>query len=397
LILNAHDGYISWEEYQNNQKKLLENAQANGADRKKGPPREGPALLQGLVVCGVCGKRMTIRYHNRKGKLIPTYVCQIEGIKTGNPICQSIPGHGIDKAIEKRLIEIISPEVLELALRVQNELDSRLEETDLLRQQGVERAKYEADIARRRYMQTDPDNRLVAATLEAEWNNKLKALEEAKKELEEQRKSASKKLDSEIYQQILSLSADFSLLWNDESTTDRERKRIIRLLIEDVTLTKKADILMQIRYRGGKLETLSTPKALSGWQQTQTPLEALEKIDALLDDYSNDEVARILNQQGKKTGFGRSYNTRLVTAIIKRNGIKSRYERLKDRGLLTLEEMTEKLDVNSITIKKWHKAGLLEGYSYNSKNECLYVYALEGIPIKMPGVKHSKRKKINQS
>jgi hypothetical protein len=393
LIPNAHACYISWENYENNQKKLRENAQANGADRRKSPPREGPALLQGLIACGICGRRMTLRYHNIQGKLVPTYLCQQEGIKTGNPLCQTIPGQEIDKAIGNRLVEIVSPQVLELALAVQQELDSRLDQTDLLRQQQVERTKYEADLAKRRYMQTDPDNRLVAATLEADWNSKLKAVDEAQRELEKQRTQTRKNLDDEKRGQILALANNFSLLWNDEGTTNAERKKIVRLLIEDVTLQKKSGIIVHIRYKGGKLETLNLPKPLHSWQLTQTHPEVLQEMDKLIEDHTHEEVAEILNKRGRKTGCGLLFNARLVASIAKRNGLKSRYEHLRNQGLLSLAEMAEKLKVNPMTIKKWHKAGLIQGSPYNSKNECLYIYKANEMPTKMLGVRFTKRKK----
>jgi DNA invertase Pin-like site-specific DNA recombinase len=393
LILNAHDGYLSWEDFENNQKKLKENAQANGADRRKGPPREGPALLQGLVVCGICGKRMTIRYNNRGGKLIPSYMCQSEGIEMGNRICQSIPGQHVDRLIGNRLIEIISPQTLEIALAVQQEIDSRLEETNHLRQQQVTRAKYEADLAKRRYMQTDPDNRLVASTLEADWNHKLQILDEAQQEFEREKKRVHKSLGNEDREQILHLAKDFSLLWHDKETTDVEKKKIIRLLIEDITLSKNKNILVQIRYKGGKLETLTLPKPLRSWEQNQTAPETLKKIDALLDDHSVEEVATILNARGLKTGWGLTFNSRRIVAIAKQNGIKGRYERLREQGLYTLSEIAQKLNVNQVTIKKWYHEGLLTGYPFNTKNECLYIYSPNDMPMKMQGVKFFKRKK----
>src|SRR6516164_2029112 len=172
LIRGAHTGYIEWEEYEQNQRRLRDNSQAYGEDRRRSPPREGPALLQGLLICGRCGKRMTVRYHSRRRQLVPDYVCQREGIEQGEPICQHIPGAAIDEAIGDILVEAVTPITLEVALAVQKELQSRLDEADRLRQQQVERARYEAELARRRYLRVDPDNRLVADSLEADWNDK---------------------------------------------------------------------------------------------------------------------------------------------------------------------------------------------------------------------------------
>jgi Recombinase zinc beta ribbon domain len=180
LIRKAHAGYIDWDEYEQNERRLHDNCQAYGADRRKSPPREGPALLQGLLLCGRCGKRMTVRYHSRRGKLFPDYICQRDGIEHGEPICQSIPGAAIDEKVGDLLMEAVTPVMLEVALAVQQELQSRLEEADRLRRQQVERARYEAEMAQHRYLRVDPNNRLVADSLEADWNDKLRQLAEAK-------------------------------------------------------------------------------------------------------------------------------------------------------------------------------------------------------------------------
>src|SRR5262249_176218 len=120
------------------------------------PAREGPALLQGLILCGRCGQRMTVRYHVRQGRLCPDYVCQRDGIEHAQPVCQHVPGTGIDEAIGALLVEAVSPVALEVTLTVQQELESRVEEIDRLRLEQVARAQYEADLARRRYMRVDP-------------------------------------------------------------------------------------------------------------------------------------------------------------------------------------------------------------------------------------------------
>ena len=238
LIREKHAGYIYWEEYERNQRHLRDNCQSYGADRRKSPPREGPALLQGLLLCGCCGKRMTVRYHSRRGQLSPDYVCQREGIEHAEPICQHIPGSNIDEAVGNLLVEAVTPVTLEVALAVQQELQSRLEEGDRLRQQQVERSRYEAELARRRYLRVDPDNRLVADSLEADWNAKLKMLTEAQELCERQREQDRKAVNDQQQAAILSLASSFPQLWRDPAIPDRERKRIVRLLLEDVTLIR---------------------------------------------------------------------------------------------------------------------------------------------------------------
>jgi DNA invertase Pin-like site-specific DNA recombinase len=209
LIPSAHPGYISWEEYNDNLRRLRENAQSHGEDRRNSPPREGPALLQGLVVCGLCGNRMTVRYHCRRGRLFPDYYCQREGIEYGKPACQHVNGEVIDRALGRLLVEAMTPLALDVAIAVQQELETRSGEVDRLRRQQVERARYEADAAQRRYMLVDPANRLVADALEAEWNSKLRALAKAQEEYERQRHTDPLQLDDNKRAQIASLAADF--------------------------------------------------------------------------------------------------------------------------------------------------------------------------------------------
>ena len=152
VITDAHPGYITWEQYNDNLKTLLANAQAHGKDRRNHPPGNGPALLQGLIICGVCGQRMTLRYHSRNGKHVPDYLCQRHGIEYGKPICQNVPGGNIDKAIEQVLLELVKPVTLEIAITVQQEVQQRLKEADKLRFQKVQRVQYQADLAKDRFM-----------------------------------------------------------------------------------------------------------------------------------------------------------------------------------------------------------------------------------------------------
>ena len=176
LIQDAHPGYVTFEQYEQNQQTLASNAASRSdEERRAGPAREGPALLQGLVVCGKCGKRMTVGYHKRcNGEPQPDYHCAREGIATGTPPCQSICGAGIDAAVAKLVLERLTPLAIETALAVSTELAQRAADADRIRQMGVTRAEHAAEAARRRYLAVDPTNRLVADQLEADWNNKLR-------------------------------------------------------------------------------------------------------------------------------------------------------------------------------------------------------------------------------
>ncbi len=179
LKIGAHAGYITWEQFLANQQRLEENHQAHGGgERPAGPVREGPALLQGLVLCGRCGRAMTVNYHQRGGRLTPDYVCARACIEQAEPVCQRIPGGGIDDASGQLLGQSVGSLALEVVLNVQSELQTRLAEAHRLRQHQVQRAQYEADQAEVRYKRVDPNNRLVADILEAQWNEKVRLLQQ---------------------------------------------------------------------------------------------------------------------------------------------------------------------------------------------------------------------------
>jgi DNA invertase Pin-like site-specific DNA recombinase len=396
MIPQAHEGYISWSEYEDNQRRLRNNSLAHGSDGRKSPPREGPALLQGLILCGLCGRRMTVRYYTRNNRLQPTYVCQGEGIHTGKPICQSIPGYKIDQAVGELILKTLTPLTLEVALAVQQELSNRLDEADRLRAKQVERARYEAELAKRRYLQVDPDNRLVADALEADWNEKLRSLRDAQEEYERQREADRMLVGDEERAKIMALATDFPELWNDPKVQPRERKRMIRLLVEDVTLSKikGESILVHVCFKGGATSSLTLPAPKFSWEIVQTPPEVVKEIDRLLDHNTYGQIAAILNEAGFSPGRGESFHPRMIGRIRRDYNLKHRYQRLREAGKLTAEEMAKLLKVNPQTVKIWWRNGLLQGYSYNDKNECLYEPPGPDAPVKTQGSDLSKRSRF---
>ena len=392
LIPGAHPGYLSWDDYQQNQKRLHDSAQAIGNDRRRSPAREGPALLQGLILCGRCGQRMTVRYHVRYGCLCPEYLCQREGIEHAHRVCQQVPGNGIDEAIGALLVEAVSPVALEVALSVHQELQSRLEEADRLRLQQVERAQYEADLARRRYMRVDPENRLVADSLEAEWNSKLRTVTEAQRERERQRQQDRQALNDQQRAAILALATDFPRLWRDSNTPDRERKRMTRLLLEDVTLLRADTIVLQIRFKGGATRTLTVPLPLNAWQQRVTSPEVVRDIDRLLENNTYGQIAAILNEREIRSGEGKRFSARIVARIRKHYSLTPRYDRLRAAGMLTVQEMAAMLGITPQWVKIWNRHGLLHGHPYNDRNDCLYEHPGDNPPHKAQGHKLSERR-----
>jgi len=382
LLPGTHPGYISWEQYEENQRRLRENAQAQGEDRRKSPPREGPALLQGLVLCGVCGRRMTVRYHSRGTQPVPDYVCQKDGIEHGKPICQSINGEQIDKAIAELLIQTMTPMALDIALAVQQEVQTRLDEVDRLRRKQVERARYEADQAQRRYMHVDPANRLVADTLEAEWNSKLRALTEAQQEYERLRQTDHLAIDEAQRARIAALASDFPRLWQDPKTPDRERKRMVRLLLEDVALLKGEQIQVHVRFKGGVLKSISLPPPLSAPYLRKTPADVVGEVDRLLNQHTDREIVAILNEKGLRSGMGRPFTVMTIINIRRHYGLRDRCQRMRDLGLLTIQQIAEQLGIAVSAVKDWRDRGLLRGHRYNDKGQCLYEPPANDLPAK---------------
>jgi DNA invertase Pin-like site-specific DNA recombinase len=381
LYPDAHEGYISLEEYEQNQRRLSENAQAHTSERDGCPPREGPALLQGLIVCGQCGEQMTLRYHQRRGRLVPDYICQQQTIRQGRTACQVVPGGVVDAAIGELLVAAITPEALEVALAVQAEVVARAEEADRLRRQQVERARYEAELAQRRYLRVDPDNRLVADVLEAEWNSKLRRLAEVQEQAEHQRQAAHV-LSSEEREAVLALARDVPQLWYDERTPDQERKRMVRLMISDVTLLKGEQITAQVRFKGGATTTLQIPKPQSAVALRPTEQATVAEIDRLLEEHTDGQVAAQLNAAGWRSREGKRFHGALIGKLRRSHQLADHYSRLRERGLLTGEELAQRLNVAGATVKVWRRRGLLRAERGSDKGDWLYYAPEDTLPGK---------------
>ena len=382
LIKDVHPGYITWEQYEENLRRIRQNAIAYNVIDRKTPPREGPCLLQGLAICGKCGQRMTIRYkYQRKGRIDPVYLCQRHRIERWESSCQYIPGASIDEAISKLLLESVTPLTFEVALQVQKELQNRFNEADKLRKQQVVRAEYEANLARRRFMQVDPDNRLVADTLEAEWNEKLRHLQDASDYYETHRRRESDKLKNAQQKEVLKLAKDFPKLWKNPRTPVREKKRMIRFLIENVTMIRGENITLHVRFKGGATKTLKIPLPLKGWQYNLTDQKIVEIVDELLPDHTYSEIATILDKRGYKSGQGHRIDRNVVKGITHKYKLKTRFARLRATGKLTVDEVASLLGVTAATVRRWAKKDLIKTYPYNDRNGCLYEHPGVNSPL----------------
>jgi len=315
---------------------------------------------------------MSVCYHRRGGWLVPGYLCNRAYMEEGAPICQAIPGAGIDAVVGELLVEAMTPMAVEVALAVQQEIAERVQQADGLRRQQVERARYEVEGARQRYMLVDAANRLVAQTLEADWNEKLRALAEAQDIYERQRREDELVWDESHRQQLLALVRDFPAIWRDPATPHRERKRMVGLLLEDVTLVKLSDITAQVRFRGGATATLKVPLPLNAWQQLKTPDDILAQVDALLENHTDRETVAILNQRGLQTGAGKRFTLTSLRWLRFARGPKSYKQHLQEKGLLTTQEMASLLDVCATTVKNWRRKGIIQARRCADKTEWLY-------------------------
>ena len=393
-IPSAHPGYITWEQFEQNLKTLEANGRGYDAARAS-PPREGAALLQGRAVCGRCGRHLRVRYAARRGRLETWYICDRAHGARGEPNCQSIAGVPIDEAIGKLITDRMTPAAVELALEIRKEIEARHAEADRLRLRAVERAQIDADLAQQRFMLVDPNNRLVADTLEREWNDKLRALAKAQEEREHGRQKDQLAVDDAIRDRLVAMTTDFTTLWRNPSLPNRERKRLLAYLIEDVTLIKlpaEGTTKIHVRFKGGKTETLTAQNPKSSAQQVKTQPMVVELVDKLLDHHIYAEIADILNQKGIRPGGSARqgqadarFTGLRVAYLVHRYALRSRYDRLRERGMLTKVEAAARLGICESTLTRWVEHGLVTRHAYSGQ---AYLYEEPG---PNPPIKHCSR------
>ena len=372
LIPDAHEGYISWAEYERNQVTLEQNASGFSPGLRGRMPRQGSALLQGRVLCGRCGARMRVHYEPFEGRLRPYYACNEAVVRHAGKHCQWVRGAPVDEAVGDLLLQTVAPAAIEVALAVQQEIAQRVEQAAALREAQLQRARYEAELARRRYLKVDPDNRLVADALEADWNARLRDLDALQREHERQHEADRTLLDEPARQRIRALAADFPRIWNDDRTGAVERKQMLGLLIEDVTLLVEDQVDIHVRWRGGRTQSLAVarPRPMSAVRKTTPQVVAL--IDALLETGNDRQIAARLNELGHRNWRGEPFTMKKVMLVRRTYALKSRFERLRERGMLTGEEVARQLGVSPSTVHQLGRQGLLTRHLYGNNHRCLY-------------------------
>ena len=354
LIKDHHEAYISWDEFLHNQS-VLERNRTNGEETLLGgAAREGLALLQGLLLCGICGRRLTVRYKGNGGTY-PTYECNLlrrEGLSTGS--CMHIRSDLIDEPVTKRVLNVVQPKQIEIAIKALEELERRENAIDNQWRMRIERADYEAGLAQRRYEQVDPSNRLVAATLEHRWNDALIKLEEIKKEYSQQQSKKQITATEEQKRELMSLAKDLPRLWKAASTKAKDRKRILRLLIKDITVEKllhPKKVVLHLRWQGGACEDIPIDIPLNRADQIRYPKEIINKVRSLAKNLTDEQIASVFNQQGIKSAKGGAF-TFLIIRWIR---YKHRISRLifKRPEEFTVKEMAEKFAVKPNVVYYW--------------------------------------------
>ncbi len=301
LIPQAHAGYIDWPQYQRNHAALTRNGAGFSPGQRGRLPRERSALLQGRLLCGRCGARMRVHYELLEGRLKPYYICNEQVVRRAGKTCQWVHGTAVDEVIGSMLLDIVAPAAIEVALGVQQEIAHRIEEADNRRKVQLERARHEAELARRRYVKVDPETRLVATSLEADWNERLGQLDALHHEHEKQGQADRTLLDAEARKRIQALAADFPRVWRDPRTQSIERNNMLGLLIEDVTLaTIEARVHIHIPWSGRRTQSQSIERPNPIARIRKTPDTVVAMIDEMLETQCDRQITERLNTDGHR-------------------------------------------------------------------------------------------------
>ena len=364
FLKDHHEAYISYEDFELNERILEENRQAwESKDGKKTPPREGTALIQGIVLCGKCGRRMTVRYKQRENiRNVPVYTCQKESVEHNTGLCQHIYGENIDQWVSDIVKERLTPEAIRASAEVQKEVNRRKGEQNRYFQLQVEKARYEADLARRRFMGVDPDNRLVALELESAWNQRLSQLQEAENKYEEELKKNAIPPENEMEEQVEGLVERFDRVWDSVSVKWEDKKRIIRYLIEDVTLTKHEETtLVQIRFKGGSTTEKEVPNVLPNYRLWTTPDEVLLFLKEHGTDYTYGELAERLNALGYRRGKGKDFDGKGVAYVMREYKLPTKKDKYMCMGYVTTKKMAETMGIDPSNLRQRVHSGKYKG------------------------------------
>jgi DNA invertase Pin-like site-specific DNA recombinase len=361
LLKEHHEGYITWEDYENNQALVAKN-RTNGEETVlSGAAREGLALLQGLLLCGTCGRKLSVRYKGNGGTY-PMYECnwlRREGLAKRS--CMSIRCDLIDESITAQVFAALKPAQLELAVEAVHELEKREQAIHSQWQRRLERAQYEAALSERRYQEVDPSNRLVAATLERRWNEALERQADVERQYEEFKHQEARVATAEQKAQVLALAEDFPRLWVAPTTQAKDRKRMLRLLIQDVTVDKQPGqkhAVLHIRWQGGASSDAHVELPANIADRMRYSPEVVNRVRELARHLLDDQIASQLNQDGRRSAAGKSFTASMVQWIRYRYQIPK--PELKSADELTANQVAEHFGVSRSVVYYWINRGVVQ-------------------------------------
>ena len=320
-IQGHHAGYISWDEYLANRRRLRQNG---FRPMTRGAPRAGAALLQGLVWCGRCGARMGVNSYAVQERRKPSYICNRAYNEGAAHTCQSMSSQPIDAQVVALFLEAMAPAQIALAMQVVDNLRAEKQALQQQWEQQLSQARYEAQLAQRQYDAVDPDNRLVASTLERRWNEKLEAVQDLEQAYQEAQAQAHFAITEEEQRDIRRLAQDLPAVWHAASTTDQERKQLLRYLIAEVQLdgvTTPGKIDIRVTWRSGAVTTCQIERLKVGAWAPRTDAQIIARIRALAPTHVVAEIVEILNHEGLRSAHGRTIRDHHVLYLARRHQI----------------------------------------------------------------------------
>jgi DNA invertase Pin-like site-specific DNA recombinase len=364
VIRDHHRGFIDWETFEANQLRLSQNTHPR-PHQAGGAVREGAALLQGIAKCGCCGRGLRVYYSGRNSA--PGYYCAGSTVSNGRgEWCLRVGGRQIDAAVAEAFLAALAPAGLEAALKAAEQLESDHDGVLAQFRREVERARYEVQRAERRYRAVDPENRLVARGLEAEWENSLRQLEAARAELTRREQQRPRTLRAAERTAIRSLGSDLKSVWSAPTTADRDRKELLRALLEEVIITVQRHEFcahLTLRWRGGAITQLDVPIPRFQPVGPRTEEDTIALLRRLAVLYPDEVIAGILNRQGRKTATGGRFTANQVGSLRRYRNI-PRFQPPADPAqgeLATIRKAAQILGLNTSTIHRWLADGFIAG------------------------------------
>jgi Recombinase/Recombinase zinc beta ribbon domain len=381
VIKDKIPAYITWEQFERNQRQLIANNNMHGI----GSPRGGESLLSGLIICGHCGLRMIPSYTDNGNKL--RYSCSRMAIDYGDPLCQSLAGNRLDELIVKQVLSALQPAALEISLQVAEDIENERKGLLAHWNNQLERAHYQVERAYRQYNVAEPENRLVVRTLEKQWEEALLAEEKLKQEYNEFLSKQPATLSAKEREEVRKLSLDIPGLWSSPTTTAQERKEIVRLLIERVLVSvegKTEKVFVEIHWMGGHITHAHLNRPIGKLEQLSNYEELKKRVEKLRDDQKTfEEIAHILNEEGWQPAKKENFNKGMIRKLLERSNRKTRSSQInKESNEWTIQELSQKTNTPEPTLYAWLRKGLLTARKHETSHKGVWLIMADEQEIK---------------